>query len=65
MKISLIVALLAAAGGIALPASARMLDPAKPEDAVEINRRTQCGVGDQPAVYHWSGRVYSLSLIHI
>jgi hypothetical protein len=41
-------------------AQARMLDPAKPEDALEISKRTQCGEKDgQPAVYYWSGNVYS------
>lgn len=40
-------------------ATARMLDPAVPEDAVEIMRRTQCGVqsGDT-AVYRWYGNAY-------
>lgn len=48
------------AAGIAAPAaSARVLDPAKPADAVEISKRTQCGVKDgTPAVYRWTGRVY-------
>jgi hypothetical protein len=42
------------------PAAARMLDPTKPEDALEISKRTQCGEKDgQPAVYYWSGNVYS------
>lgn len=42
------------------PAAARQLDPTNPVDAVEITKRTQCGVKDgEPAVYHWSGRVYS------
>jgi hypothetical protein len=41
-------------------ASARMLDPTKPEDALEISKRMQCGEADgRPAVYHWSGKVYS------
>lgn len=44
----------------AMPANARTLDPAKPEDAIEIMKRTQCGVKDgTPAVYYWSGKVYS------
>lgn len=43
----------------AFPASARDLDPAKPEDALEIRRRVQCGIGDAPAVMYWSGRIYS------
>jgi hypothetical protein len=38
----------------------RMLDPLKPEDALEISKRVQCGPADgQPAVYHWSGNIYS------
>jgi len=41
-------------------ASARQLDPANPADALEITKRTQCGEKDGvPAVYHWSGKVYS------
>ena len=44
----------------ATPAAAKMLDPDKPEDAVEIMKRAQCGAKDgTPAVYHWSGKVYS------
>ena len=55
----LITALLLA-GIAAAPATARMLDPSKPEDALEISKRTQCGEKDgQPAVYYWSGNVYS------
>ncbi len=41
------------------PASARILDPAKPADALEISKRVQCGIGDKPAVMHWSGKIYS------
>ncbi len=41
-------------------AEARMMDPANPEDAVEISKRLQCGEADgEPAVYYWSGRGYS------
>ena len=41
-------------------AGAKMLDPAKPEDALEMSKRVQCGEADgQPAVYHWAGNVYS------
>jgi Protein of unknown function (DUF1838) len=41
-------------------ASARMLDPNKPEDALEISKRVQCGEADRKqAVYYWSGKVYS------
>jgi hypothetical protein len=50
-------AMLAVAG-----AQARTLDPAKPEDALEISKRLQCGVSeDEPAVYHWSGNIYGRS----
>ena len=49
-----------AATALATPAFARTLDPAKPEDALEIMKRTQCGEADGvPAVYYWSGKVYS------
>ena len=45
---------------IVAPASARILDPAKPDDALEINKRMQCGEADgKQAVYHWSGRAWS------
>ena len=45
---------------MASPATAKMLDPAKPEDAVEIMKRAQCGAKDgSSAIYYWSGRVYS------
>jgi len=45
---------------IAGGANARMLDPAKPEDALAINKRITCGVADgQPAVYYFSGQVWS------
>jgi hypothetical protein len=38
----------------------RMLDLSKPEDALEVAKRAQCGEADGvPAVYHWAGRVYS------
>lgn len=51
------VALAGLAWGAAL---ARDLDPAVPADAVEISKRMQCGAADgEPAVFHWSGRVYS------
>lgn len=55
-----IVAGLLAATSLAAPASARTLDPAKPEDALEIMKRTQCGVKDNvPAVYRWAGKIFS------
>lgn len=42
------------------PAAAKTLDPDRPEDAVEIMKRAQCGAKDgTPAVYQWSGKVYS------
>lgn len=42
------------------PATARMLDPDKPEDAVEILKRAQCGPEDgKSAIYHWSAKVFS------
>ncbi|TSB01663.1 DUF1838 family protein [Sphingorhabdus contaminans] len=38
----------------------RMLDLSKAEDALEVGKRAQCGEADgKPAVYHWSGKVYS------
>ncbi len=37
-----------------------MLNPSKPEDALEISKRVQCGEADgKPAVYHWAGNIYS------
>lgn len=48
-----------ACASVAMPAAARMLDPAKPEDALEIGKRVQCGIEGKPAVMYWSGRVYS------
>ena len=45
---------------VATPLSARTLDPKVPEDALEISKRVQCGEADGvPAVYHWSGKIYS------
>ena len=58
MKAWLLAGIIAAT--IATPGQARTLDPAKPEDALEVMKRTQCGAKDgEPAVYHWSGKVYS------
>lgn len=52
--------LLTAAALSATAAHARMLDPARPADALEINKRITCGVADgQPAVYYFSGQVWS------
>lgn len=56
--------LLSAASIVAIacsaPVAARQLDPNVPADALEISKRTQCGVKDgTPAVYYWSGKVYS------
>lgn len=61
---SLLVAASMIAGATALssPASAQMLNPDVPEDALEISKRLQCGVSeDEPAVYHWSGNIYGRS----
>lgn len=45
---------------LASGAAAKPLDPAIPADALEISKRVQCGEADgKPAVYHWSGKVYS------
>jgi hypothetical protein len=53
-------ALAVAAGPVLAAPKARMLDPAKPEDALEIAKRAQCGEADgKPAVYHWAGKFYS------
>ncbi|GAA0486025.1 DUF1838 domain-containing protein [Parasphingorhabdus litoris] len=53
-------ATMVASFALASPSAARTLDPKKPEDALEIMKRTQCGTADGvPAVYHWSGKVYS------
>lgn len=52
--------LAAISAAVATPAAARQLDAAVPADALEISKRTQCGAKDgEPAVYHWSGKVYS------
>jgi Protein of unknown function (DUF1838) len=41
-------------------AAARTLDAANPADLLEISKRVQCGEADgKPAVYHWSGKMYS------
>lgn len=54
------IALIAALLTTVTTANARLLDPAKPEDALEISKRVQCGEADgKPAVYHWSGNIYS------
>ncbi len=43
----------------AQPASAQMLDPDQPAQALEIMKRVHCGEADGvPAVYHWTGRIY-------
>jgi hypothetical protein len=50
----------AALAALTTPAAARQLNPDIPADALEISKRTQCGAKDgEPAVYYWSGRVYS------
>lgn len=49
-----------ALGALVTPASAQRLDPARPEDAVQIVKRTQCGAKDgEAAVFYWSGKIYS------
>ncbi len=43
-----------------LPAWAQKLDPAKPEDAIKMERKISCSTEDgKTAVYWWHGRVYS------
>ncbi len=43
-----------------LPAFAQKLDPAKPEDALKMERKINCSTEDgKTAVYWWHGRVYS------
>jgi Protein of unknown function (DUF1838) len=62
MKSILATALVAmlSTGAIAAKEKPRMLDPNVPADALEISKRVQCGEADGvPAVYHWSGNVYS------
>lgn len=60
MKLSVSMATAIIAIATATGADARQLDPAIPADAVEIMKRTQCGAKDnEPAVYYWSGRIYS------
>lgn len=52
-------ALVASSSLVSASASARMLDPAVPADALEMSKRIQCGEADgKPAVYHWTGKVY-------
>ena len=47
-------------GSASALAQSRQLDPAQPNDALEIMRKLQCGPGDGvPAIYRWSGRAYS------
>ena len=51
---------LLASAMIAGPASARMLDPNVPADAMEISKRVQCGEADgKAAVYHFAGKIYA------
>ena len=58
MRRGLVIAAAVCAG--VQPVVARTLDPSKPEDALEINKRTACGVADGvPAVYSFSGQVWS------
>ena len=45
---------------LATGAQSAPLDPAKPQDAVEISKRVQCGDADaKPSIFHWTGKVYS------
>ncbi|NRD89655.1 hypothetical protein C8024_09620 [Sphingopyxis sp. BSNA05] len=58
-KLGIALAVVAATSSVT-PAFARTLDANVPEDALEIMKRTQCGEADGvPAVYYWSGKVYS------
>jgi Protein of unknown function (DUF1838) len=58
--VKLIKLALLATVAIGSTASARILDPAVPADALEISKRVQCGTADGvPAVYHFGGKVYS------
>jgi hypothetical protein len=42
------------------PSAAQRLDPAKPEDAIRIERKANCSTEDgKTAVYWWHGKVYS------
>lgn len=45
---------------ISSAAGGETLDLAKPEDALEANRKVQCSTVDgEPTFYHWSGRMYA------
>lgn len=56
---ALLAALALTASSAAL-AQGKALDPALPNDAIEIMRKLQCGPGDGiPAIYRWAGHVYS------
>jgi hypothetical protein len=60
MRMDWVVGLLALAASQVAGAQGRTLDPAQPNDAIEIMRKLQCGAGDGvPAIYRWSGHVYS------
>ena len=59
-RLMLTVAALAFAASAQAREKPRLLDTSKPEDALEVAKRAQCGAGDGvPAVYHWSGKIYS------
>ena len=61
-KLTIFMIISSAALAFSAPAQSKdhMLDPSKPEDALEIMKRTQCGEADGvAAVYHWSGKIYS------
>lgn len=60
MRLSLLTLLAISLAAIATPASAKMLNPNVPVEALEIMQRAQCGEADgKPALYSWSGNVYS------
>jgi hypothetical protein len=59
-RLMLTVAAIAIAATAQAKDKPRLLDPAVPADALEIAKRVQCGAADGvPAVYHWSGKIYS------
>ena len=60
MKLQHLLTACAASALFAIPAQARVLDPAIPADAVEITKRVQCPPADEPTVvYEFSGNIYS------
>jgi hypothetical protein len=60
MRVSWIVGGLALAASQLAFAQGKTLNPAQPNDAIEIMRKLQCGPEEGvPAIYRWSGHVYS------